>query len=296
MSLRPQAEQQVQREETMLQNIRNILIGITEEGEADERSSALPYGLALARQANAHVTVQAASLKLTLTHAFVSAFAEGLVAAENRRLDALAHAVADSSQRAAAASGLACTTQAPQLAYPDLIRSFTSLARAHDLTVLDAEPVALAVDRGLIEAMLTDSGRPLIVVPQGRETFAGDRIVVAWDGSAKAARALHDALPFLRAATQVELVSVTGEKDLAHTVPGAEIAPHLARHGVAVNVLALPALNGDVAETLRNHAHLTRADMIVMGAYVHSRLREMVLGGTTQSLLRNTPVPLFLSY
>jgi hypothetical protein len=58
MSLRPQAEQQVQREETMLQNIRNILIGITEEGEADERSSALPYGLALARQANAHVTVQ----------------------------------------------------------------------------------------------------------------------------------------------------------------------------------------------------------------------------------------------
>ena len=94
---------------------------------------------------------------------------------------------------------------------------------------------------------------------------------------------------------QVELISVTGEKDLAHTVPGAEIAPHLTRHGVTVNVLALPAMNGDVAETLRNHAHLTRADMIVMGAYVHSRLREMVLGGTTQSLLKNTPVPLFLS-
>ena len=241
------------------------------------------------------MTVQAASLKLTVTHAFISAFAEGLVAAENRRLDGLARAVADSSQRAAAASGLACTAQAPQLAYPDLIRSFSSLARAHDLTVLDAEPIALALDRGLIEAVLTDSGRPLIVVPQGREAFAGDRIVVAWDGSAKAARALNDALPFLRAATQVELISVTGEKDLAHTVPGAEIAPHLTRHGVTVNVLALPAMNGDVAETLRNHAHLTRADMIVMGAYVHSRLREMMLGGTTQSLLKNTPVPLFLS-
>ena len=90
----------------MLQNIRSILIGITEEGEAEERSSALAYGLSLARQANAHVTVQAASLKLTLTHAFISAFAEGLVAAENRRLDALARAVADSSQRAAAASGV----------------------------------------------------------------------------------------------------------------------------------------------------------------------------------------------
>jgi hypothetical protein len=69
--------------------------------------------------------------------------------------------------RAAAASGLACTTQAPQLAYPDLVTSFTALARAHDLTVLDAEPISLAVDRGLIEAVLTDSGRPLIVVPEG---------------------------------------------------------------------------------------------------------------------------------
>lgn len=279
----------------MLQNIRSILIGVTEEGDAEERSSALAYGLSLARQANAHVTVQAASLKLTLTHAFISTFAEGLVTAENRRLDGLARAVADSSQRAAAASGLACTTQAPQLAYPDLIKSFTSVARAHDLTILDAEPIALAVDRGLIEAILTASGRPLIVVPPGREAFAGDRIIVAWDGSAKAARAVNDALPFLRAATQVEVISVTGEKDLAHTLPGAEIAPHLTRHGVTVNVLALPAMEGDVAETLRNHAHMTRADMIVMGAYVHSRLREMMLGGTTQSLLKNTPAPLFLS-
>ncbi|WP_201833902.1 universal stress protein [Microvirga zambiensis] len=280
----------------MLQNIRSILIGITEEGDAEERSFALPYGLSLARQADAHVTVQAASLKLTLSHAFVSAFAEGLVAAENRRLDELAHAIADSSQRAAAASGIACTTQAPQLSYPALVRSFTSLARTHDLTVLDAERIALALDRGLIEAVLMDSGRPLLVVPQGRDVFAGDRIIVAWDGSAKAARALNDALPLLRGATQVELVSVTGEKDLAHTVPGAEIAPHLTRHGVTVNVLALPAMNGDVAETLRNHARLTRADMIVMGAYVHSRLRETILGGTTQSLLKDMPVPLFLSY
>lgn len=280
----------------MLQNIQSVLIGLTEEGDAEEKSAALAYGLSLARAAGAHVTVQAASLKLTLTHAFVSATAEGLVATENRRLDALARTVADSSQRAASASGLACTTQAPQLAYPDLIKSFTSLARAHDLTILDVEPISMAVDRGLIEAVLMDSGRPLIVVPQGYETFAGERIVVAWDGSAKAARALNDAMPFLQAAAHVELISVIGEKDLAHTVPGAEIAPHLSRHGVPVNVLALPARDGDVADTLRNHAHLTRADMIVMGAYVHSRLRQMVLGGTTQSLLKNCPVPLFLSY
>ncbi len=280
----------------MIQNIRSILIGVTEEGDAEERSSALAYGFSLARQTDAHVTVQAASLKLLVTHAFISNFAEQLVAKENRRLDDLARAVADAAQKAAAASGLACTTQAPQLAYPALIKSFASLARTHDMTILDAEPVSMAVDRGLIESVLMESGRPLIVVPPGLEVFSGDRIIVAWDGSAKAARTLNDALPFLRAAAQVELVSITGEKDLANTVPGAEIAPHLARHGVAVNVLALPAIDGNVAETLRNHARLTHADMIVMGAYVHSRLREMVLGGTTQSMLASAPVPLFLSY
>ena len=279
----------------MLQNIHSILIGVTEEGDAEERSSALAYGLSLAKEAGAHVTVQAASLKLTLTHAFISNIAEDLVAAENRRLDALAHAAADAS-RQAAASGLACTTQAPQLAYPDLIKSFTALARAHDLTVLDAEPISLAVDRGLIEAVLTDSGRPLIVVPQGHEVFAGDRILVAWDGSAKAARALNDALPLLRAASHVELVSVTGEKDLEPAVSGADLAPHLTRHGIEAGELTLPAQDGDVAETLRHHADLIRADMIVMGAYVHSRLRQMMLGGTTRSLLKNCPVPLFLSH
>lgn len=284
------------REDTVFHNIHSILIGLTEEGDNEESVSALAYGLSLARETRAHVTVQAASLKLVLTHAFVSSVAKGLVAAENRRLDALANAVVDTARQSAAASGLACTTQAPQLAYADLIRSFTTLARSHDLTVLDAEPVALAIDRGLIEAVLIDSGRPLIVVPPGRETFAARRIVVAWDGSAKAARALNDALPFLRESEQVDLVSITGEKDLTHMASGAEIAPHLSRHGVRVSVLNLPAINGDVAETLRNHATLTHADMIVMGAYVHSRLRQMVLGGTTQSLLKSCPVPLFLSY
>ena len=83
----------------MLQNIHSILIGVTEEGDAEERSSALAYGLSLAKEAGAHVTVQAASLKLVLTHAFISTIAEELVAAENRRLDALAHATAAASRQ-----------------------------------------------------------------------------------------------------------------------------------------------------------------------------------------------------
>lgn len=87
----------------------------------------------------------------------------------------------------ATASGSACTTEAPQLPYPNLIKSLSSLARVHDLTVLDAELIALASDRGLIEAVLIDSDRPFIIVPPGRETFQGRRIVIAWDGGAKSA-------------------------------------------------------------------------------------------------------------
>ncbi|GEO13118.1 universal stress protein [Microvirga aerophila] len=280
----------------MLRDIRNILIAQTEEGDVEEVSSAVAYGLSLATQADAHVTVQAASLRLLMPHAFVSGVAAGLASAENQRLGALANAVAEAARQAAATSGLSCTTESPQLGYRDLVRNLAGLARTHDLTVLDAEPAALATDRGLIEAVLTDSGRPLVIVPPGRVTFACARIVVAWDGSAKAARALNDALPFLHAAESVELVSVTGEKDLDDTVPGADAAVHLARHGIEARVSSLPALEGDVAETLRQHASVAGADLIVMGAFAHSRLRQMVLGGTTQSLLKNCPAPLFLSF
>ena len=284
-------------ESTVLQNIKDILVGLTEAGDSDseEASSALAYGMSLAREANAHLTVQAAALKILLPYTFVNRFAASLVAAENRRLRNLAAAAADIARGDAAAAGVACITEVPQLAYPELIQSFAAQARIHDLTVLDAAPVALAVDRGVIEAVLKDSGGPLLVVPRGRETFSGERILVAWDGSGKAARAINDALPFLRAAEEVEVVVVTGEKDLSDAVPGSEVAPHLARHGVNVTVRDLPADGGDVAETLRRLAILSRAGMLVMGAYVHSRLRQAVLGGTTRSLLKSSPVPLFLS-
>jgi len=136
----------------------------------------------------------------------------------------------------------------------------------------------------------------VIVVPHDVNTFRAERVMIAWDGSARAARALNDALPFLQNAGTVEIVCVTGEKDLSKAVPGAEIAPHLVRHGIQAVVTDLAAQNGDAGESLRTHARLTRADMIVMGAFVHSRLRQMIFGGVTQSLLEAPPAPLFLSY
>jgi nucleotide-binding universal stress UspA family protein len=278
----------------VIQCIKSVLVGLTEEGE-EEPASALSYGLSLANQAGAYATVQAASLKVVLTHTFVRAVAE-VVTSENDRRRRLSDLVAERARGEAAAAGVVCTAESLQLTYPELRNTFTAQARVHDVIVLDAEPIASDVDRGLIEAVLFESGRPVVVVPAACQTFAARRILVAWDGSGRAARALHDAMPLLRAAEAVEVVSVVGEKDLSTAVPGAEVAPHLARHGVSATVKDLVAKQGDVAETLRSQAGLFRADLIVMGAFAHSWIREMVLGGVTQSLLKESPVPLFMSY
>lgn len=280
----------------MIRNIEDILVGLTTEFGPDESSSALGYGLSLAQKAGAHVTVQAVSVKLHLTSYWIGSFAAGLVAAENQRLQAMAEAAAEIARSRAASAGVTCTVESPVLTAGELLTAFATQARLHDLAVIDAEPQTVNLDRGLIEALLMQSGRPLIVVPSGWDAFRGQRILFAWDGSARATRAVADALPILRAAEAVEVVCVTGEKPLADTVTGTDIAPHLTRHGVHVQVSTLPAVNGDVAETLSRHATQAGADMIVMGGYVHSRLREWVFGGVTQSLLKTSPVPLFMAY
>lgn len=128
--------------------------------------------------------------------------------------------------------------------------------------------------------------------PPGWNAFRLRHAVVAWDGSAPAARAVNDVLPFLRSAEAVTVVYVEEAGRLASSVPGAEFAPHLARHG-GRHGHARP-LAAETVETLRGAAVDTRADMIVMGACRHSRMREWFLGGVTQHLLAQSDVPLVL--
>ncbi len=280
----------------MITHFKSILAGTTEEG--DERaSSAIGYALGLASAAQAHLTVQAASLKMAIPFSAVGRFASDIVASENRRLHELAETIARDAGRDAEQLGVSCSLETPQLSFPDLVEAFLCQARVHDVAVLDAVDSVVDLDRALAERVLFDSGRPVIIVPEGHPGFRCRRAIVAWDGSGVAARAVADAMPLLRAADQVEIVSVVGEKDMARLVPGAELAPHLARHGVKVEVKSLPMGGaGGVAQVLRGHASLLHADLIVMGAYRHSRFQEMLLGGVTRSLLETSPVPLFLSH
>src|SRR5262245_42459156 len=222
-------------ERTMFESIKNILVSLTEEGR-NERPSSLAFALFLAESSSAHLTVHAASLRLKLPSALVSRMAAKLVAQENRRLISLAEHLASEARREAELSGISCSIEVPHLAYADLRIALITQARVHDLSIFDAQDNLLLPDSGLIEAALFTSGRPVLIVPNNHQPALPHHVLIAWDGSARAARAVADALPFLKAADAVEIFTIVGERDLSSAVPGAELAPRLAHHGIRVTV------------------------------------------------------------
>ena len=275
--------------------IKSVLVAFTEEGRG-EHSSALAYAISLSQQTDAHLTLQAASMTYAVPGSLVGAFGAGLIAGENRRIKELAEAFAEQAKGRADLAGVVCSVETPSLVYASLCDRLLAYARVHDISILDLEKEPVQRDRGLIEAALFESGRPVLIVPPGCERFSARRVLIAWDGGAAAARAVGDALPFLREADEVEILSVAGEKDLSTTVPGADLAPHLARHGIKVTLRHVTLAQADVAAEIRQAATAFAADLIVCGAYKHSRLREWLLGGVTQSLLQDSRLPILMSH
>ena len=177
--------------------------------------------------------------------------------------------------------------------------SFSEMARRYDLSVVMQSDNKNGVNNDiLIEATLFESGRPLIVVPYiQKEGMNLDRIVCCWDGSRAAARAINDALPLLQKARAVELFIVANEKTgNGREIRGVAIGSHLARHGIKVEVVTLPAADIDVANVILSRVADCSASMIVMGGYGHSRFREFILGGATRGVLTTMTVPVFISH
>lgn len=279
----------------MLTGIKSVFVAITEEGR-EEPSAALGYALSLAKQANAHLIVEAAAMRYTIPYSMINDFGQALISSENRRIAKLAETVAGMARSEADFAGVVATIESEQCHLRDMRERLVCRARVSDITVLDAESSPAEIDRSLIEAVLFDSGRPVITVPADHPKFDARRVLVAWDGGASAARAVADALPILRAAESVEILSVAGEGELDGMLPGTDLAPHLARHGIEITVNLAEAGPRDVADVIKSHAAGSGAGLIVAGAYRHSRLREFLLGGVTQSLLRECGVPLLLSH
>lgn len=183
----------------------------------------------------------------------------------------------------------------------DAVGAVALHARYADLVVIGQknEEWPSGVGKEFEERLMLMAGRPVLVVPYAFERRGlGERIILAWNASREAARAVSDALPLLRRAKQVHVVAFNpGRADAAHgDLPGADIGLVLTRHGVKVNVSQYEARDIDVGNLLLSRAFDFSADMIVMGAWGHSRLQELVLGGVTRTLLQSMTVPVLMSH
>lgn len=172
-------------------------------------------------------------------------------------------------------------------------------ARYADVTVLGPDLLAShTLKEKVIEGALFWSGRPILFVPKGvSATLKPKRVLVAWDASLEASRAVRESLDILLAADEVRVVMVDPIDDEWHhgAEPGADVATYLSRHGVKVTVDRLPSSNHSIADVLRQHAVDTGAELMVMGAYGHSRLRERILGGVTRSMIEDPRLPIIMA-
>ena len=175
---------------------------------------------------------------------------------------------------------------------------FARMARRFDLAIVgQAQPEMSTMEQIIGETTLFESGRPIIMVPYIQKApFKTGNVMICWDGSRTAARAVADAIPILGKSSRIEIVSVTSERGKEDEIEGADIGQHLARHGLKVDVHRISRGNIDVADALLSHAADSAADLMVMGGYGHSRLREFVLGGVTRSIFQSMTLPVLLSH
>jgi nucleotide-binding universal stress UspA family protein len=192
--------------------------------------------------------------------------------------------------------GVAHSEQRADFSWPDVI---AHQARLRDLTFL---PVAEAVGFGALyaETAIFDAGRPIILLPAAGDKPIGkgtiENVTIGWDFSRAAARALADAFPILRSAKKVRIVTVGKDKRLDDFLTVADLERHLAAHGIKASFDSVDAAGRGAGPLLSDYAQAVDTDLLVMGAFGHSRMREFILGGATRTMLTYPPVPVFLSH
>jgi len=169
------------------------------------------------------------------------------------------------------------------------------LARVSDLVVLPTpDPDFDGVASLTVNAVLLEGGRPVLLAPKVLPATIGTRIAIAWNGSAEGARAVSDALPLLQQAKLVTVLHVTEEE--GGLISAQELVDYLAWQGVTADIHAVSPKGHGAGETLVAAATDWQADLLVMGAYTHSRLRQLIMGGVTRHVLHHAKMPVLLSH
>jgi nucleotide-binding universal stress UspA family protein len=190
--------------------------------------------------------------------------------------------------------GLQLTTETLAGEPADMTDVGARRARYFDLVVAAAE-AGNATTRAMIEALVFETGRPVLILPPSGLGEGKRRVAIAWDGSRVAARAVADAMPLLAAAERVHVLTVTDEKPL-HAQAGRLLAEGLRDRGIAAEASTVEAEDRPIGATLQDDALALGAGLLVMGGYGHSRLRDFVLGGATLGVLDDPRMPVLMSH
>lgn len=225
----------------------------------------------------------------------------GFVMVQSRFDEALADAasLAEATHAALARHDIRWAVRDLAVPFGMLTETIAQAARFSDLVVLPRPygDGSHPDDQVLVESPLFGARVPVLVVPPGEmETTFGRRIVLAWNGSNEAMAATRAALPLLKAAEAVSVALIDPARSTRNNDRGEGLSTMLARHGVKAEIALLAMAPGGVTSTLAEHARDVSADLVVMGAYGHSRLREQFLGGATRDMLEHATLPLFLAH
>ena len=274
--------------------IKDIVVNLTTDAARDV---AADYAVTVARVFDAHLSGIAFAYDVFVPGSVFGDVPIDLADAERDKREQTARTAIAKLDETARGAGLSAASQVLSATLADSADIFARLARRFDLSILPQAGPDTKTRNLIVEAALFESGRPVLVVPYiQREGLAPNCVMVCWDGSRSAARAVGDALPFLLRAKRVEVVLVASEAGKSDEIPGADIAHHLARHGLKVELKRLVSVDVDVANTLLSHAADIGSDLLVMGGYGHSRLREFVLGGVTRGILASMTLPTLMSH
>jgi nucleotide-binding universal stress UspA family protein len=286
------------KEEPML---RTVSLALLASGESDNAST-ISYAMGMVERAGAHLsaTIVVPPLLLPALSYSGSAIATQMltiIEQENLSRREQADETAASLQSEAKKRRVSASVEIFSAAYDPPTPHLLRMVRVSDICILSAPQPETSQQREILIDLLFGAGVPLILTPpEWKRAHKVHKAVVAWDGSRVAARAVRDSLALLAEADAVEIISVHGEKDIDGEASAADLAQHLKRHCRAVSAHGLPVDVDGVAATLSAHARRSGADLLVMGAYGHSRLREFVLGGATRDRLAQVEIPTLMSH
>jgi nucleotide-binding universal stress UspA family protein len=262
------------------------------------RDPAGDFAISVANAYQAHVLGLAFSYEPIIPGAVMGGIPPEFIESQRSESEKKSHAAVARFEEAAKRASISFETRILSASVSGAGDILGRLGRRFDLVVVgQPEREKSLPDEVVDEAALFDSGRPVVFVPFIQKAgLKLDRVMVCWDGSRAATRAIADSLPFLQKAKQVEIVMVASKAGKNDEIAGVDLGQHLARHGLKVEVKRITSPDIDVPSTILSYAADSSADMIVMGGYGHSRLREFVLGGVTRSILQTMTVPVLMSH